>query len=150
MIPFELRGLKDKVVKRFSYSKMQAFRHSPRAVSQFRSASAAGLRFTRGYAEEKKYEHILVSTPKPGVGFSKSYHASLQARSFQSMIKTQISIHQSLTYPSPAQPSQSPQRPLHPINPRSQCGASLLPIVPLHICHCTYWQRPCLRRRRRH
>jgi enoyl-CoA hydratase len=52
--------------------KMQAFRSTARVASQFR---ASGLpRFVRGYASAKQYEHVLVSSPKPGVGFSKYFN----------------------------------------------------------------------------
>jgi enoyl-CoA hydratase len=47
---------------------MHAFRSTARVASQFRPA--AFPRFARGYASSKTYEHLLVSTPKPGVGFS--------------------------------------------------------------------------------
>ncbi|PSN67328.1 ClpP/crotonase [Corynespora cassiicola Philippines] len=47
---------------------MQAFRTSTRVASQFRTA--AFPRFVRRYAVESAnaYEHLLVSSPKPGVG----------------------------------------------------------------------------------
>ncbi|KAF2644906.1 ClpP/crotonase [Massarina eburnea CBS 473.64] len=44
---------------------MQAFRSSLRAAREVRP----GFRFVRGYASGKTYEHLLVSSPKPGVGF---------------------------------------------------------------------------------
>ena len=47
---------------------MHAFRSTARVASQFRPATLP--RFARGYATAKTYEHLLVSTPKPGVGFS--------------------------------------------------------------------------------
>jgi len=46
---------------------MHAFRSTARVASQFRPATLP--RFARGYATAKTYEHLLVSTPKPGVGF---------------------------------------------------------------------------------
>jgi enoyl-CoA hydratase len=46
---------------------MQAFRSTARVASQFRPSGLP--RFVRGYASAPQYEHILVSTPKPGVGF---------------------------------------------------------------------------------
>jgi enoyl-CoA hydratase len=49
--------------------KMQAFRSTARVASQFRPSGLP--RFARGYASAKQYEHIMVSTPKPGVGFGK-------------------------------------------------------------------------------
>lgn len=48
---------------------MQAFRSSVRVASQFRPTGLP--RLVRGYSTEKTYEHLLVSTPKPGVGLSK-------------------------------------------------------------------------------
>lgn len=48
---------------------MQAFRSAPRVASQFRSVGLP--RLVRGYAT-KSYEHVLVSTPKEGVGLGKS------------------------------------------------------------------------------
>jgi enoyl-CoA hydratase len=42
---------------------MQAFRSTTKFASQFRST---GL--PRFYSTQKSYEHLLVSTPKPGVG----------------------------------------------------------------------------------
>ena len=50
---------------------MQAFRSTARVASQFRPT---GL--PRFYSTQKSYEHLLVSTPKPGVGFSE-YHPHL-------------------------------------------------------------------------
>ncbi|KAF2788965.1 ClpP/crotonase [Melanomma pulvis-pyrius CBS 109.77] len=44
-----------------------SLRASTRVASQFRASSLPKL--TRTYATGKTYEHILVSTPKPGVGF---------------------------------------------------------------------------------
>ncbi|KAF1842028.1 ClpP/crotonase [Cucurbitaria berberidis CBS 394.84] len=46
---------------------MQAFRSTARVASQFRPAGLP--RLVRGYATEKTYEHLRVSTPKAGVGF---------------------------------------------------------------------------------
>ncbi|ORY02919.1 ClpP/crotonase-like domain-containing protein [Clohesyomyces aquaticus] len=45
---------------------MQSIRASTRVASQFRTASFPKL--VRTYAEGKSYEHLLVSSPKPGVG----------------------------------------------------------------------------------
>jgi hypothetical protein len=47
---------------------MQSLRTSTRVASQFRAARMP--RLARTYASATTYEHILVSTPKPGVGFS--------------------------------------------------------------------------------
>jgi hypothetical protein len=49
---------------------MNAFRSSARVALQVRSSGLP--RFVRGYASAPQYEHLLVSTPKPGVGFSRS------------------------------------------------------------------------------
>jgi enoyl-CoA hydratase len=46
---------------------MQAFRATVREASR---RTPAGLRFARGYSSGKTYEHLLVSSPKPGVGLS--------------------------------------------------------------------------------
>jgi enoyl-CoA hydratase len=54
---------------------MHAFRSTARVASQFRPA--AFPRFARGYASSKTYEHLLVSTPKPGVGFSELFSTYL-------------------------------------------------------------------------
>ncbi|OAG08161.1 ClpP/crotonase [Paraphaeosphaeria sporulosa] len=45
---------------------MQALRSSIRAATR---APACGFQFARNYSAGKTYEHILVSSPKPGVGF---------------------------------------------------------------------------------
>ncbi|KAL6704338.1 hypothetical protein ACN47E_008294 [Coniothyrium glycines] len=45
---------------------MLAFRSTARVASQFRPTGLP--RLVRGYSTEKTYEHLLVSTPKPGVG----------------------------------------------------------------------------------
>ncbi|KNG49355.1 enoyl-CoA hydratase mitochondrial precursor [Stemphylium lycopersici] len=45
---------------------MQAFRSAPRLASHFRSTGLPTL--ARGYATQRSYEHLLVSTPKTGVG----------------------------------------------------------------------------------
>jgi hypothetical protein len=57
---------------------MQAFRSTARVASQFRPAGLP--RFVRGYASAPQYEHIMVSTPKPGVGFSQSSSYSHELR----------------------------------------------------------------------
>jgi hypothetical protein len=54
---------------------MHAFRSTARVASQFRPA--AFPRFARGYATQKTYEHLLVSTPKPGVGFGELHSICL-------------------------------------------------------------------------
>jgi enoyl-CoA hydratase len=48
---------------------MQAFRSTARIAPQFQSTGLP--RLVRGYATQKTFEHLLVSTPKPGVGLSK-------------------------------------------------------------------------------
>ena len=56
-----LQSTADRV--KYTNSIMQALRSTTRFASQFRST---GL--PRFYSTEKSYEHLLVSTPKPGVG----------------------------------------------------------------------------------
>ncbi|KAJ4346082.1 hypothetical protein N0V95_005698 [Ascochyta clinopodiicola] len=46
---------------------MQAFRSTATIASQFKSTGLP--RLARAYSTQKSYEHLLVSTPKPGVGF---------------------------------------------------------------------------------
>lgn len=51
---------------------MQALRTTTRVASRFRAVR--GAQFVRGYADSKTYEHIIVSTPEPGVGFGMLSH----------------------------------------------------------------------------
>jgi hypothetical protein len=59
-----------------SQNRMQAFRATIREASR---RAPAGVRLVRGYASGKTYEHLLVSSPKPGVGFSTYLRSSFTA-----------------------------------------------------------------------
>lgn len=52
-----------------SSQRMLALGSSIRAATR---APACGFRFARHYSSETQYQHLLVSSPKPGVGFSQS------------------------------------------------------------------------------
>jgi hypothetical protein len=116
---------------------MQALLTTRRITSRFQPLRAP--HWIRMYASDSTptYEHILVSTPKPGVGFSKSPPLP----SLHTPILTN-------NPPSPTPPPQSPKRPLFASNRRTQHRPAKLPSRPHHIIHSANRLPQSLRRRR--
>ncbi len=106
--------------------KMQAFRSTTRVVPQLRATGFP--RIARRFVSDGTFEHLLVSTPKTGVGFSE-----------YCLVYTVIQVLSANTRNSSTQPPKSPQCTMHASHPRAQSSPARLSSLLIHWRCSSYW-----------